>query len=188
MAYKQKSPIIVAEGGSGIQSATAYSVLTGGTTSTGAFQSVSGVGTSGQILTSNGAGTLPTWQAAPGAGSGSTLLLTQTASSSASLVFNSTYVTTAYNTYRLVFKNLRPSATGALLEFWISTNNGSSYITSSFCGMNANAYNAIPTANSPSTAGNCPVGQGRTSITYGTSGAIDFILNGSNTTTLTMVS
>ncbi len=54
---------VVAGGGTGDTSFTAYSVLTGGTTSTGALQNVSGVGTSGQVLTSNGASALPTWQA-----------------------------------------------------------------------------------------------------------------------------
>jgi hypothetical protein len=62
--------LLVAGGGTGLSSATAYAVLCGGTTSTGAFQSVSSVGTSGQVLTSNGAGALPTFQTA-GAGSGS---------------------------------------------------------------------------------------------------------------------
>ena len=58
----------VASGGTGVATATAYALLTGGTTSTGAFQQVSGTGTSGQILTSNGAGALPSWQAAPSSG------------------------------------------------------------------------------------------------------------------------
>jgi hypothetical protein len=58
----------VTRGGTELSSATAYSVICGGTTSTGAFQSVASVGTSGQVLTSNGAGQLPTWQAASGAG------------------------------------------------------------------------------------------------------------------------
>jgi hypothetical protein len=56
----------VSHGGTGLSSATAYAVLCGGTTSTGAFQSIAGVGTSGQVLTSNGAGALPTFQAAAG--------------------------------------------------------------------------------------------------------------------------
>jgi len=51
----------VANGGTGATSQTAYAVLTGGTTSTGAYQSVASVGTSGQVLTSGGAGALPTW-------------------------------------------------------------------------------------------------------------------------------
>lgn len=57
----------VAAGGTGATSQTAYAVLCGGTTSTGAYQSIAGVGSSGQVLTSNGAGALPTFQAAAGA-------------------------------------------------------------------------------------------------------------------------
>jgi hypothetical protein len=57
----------VANGGTGAASATAYAVQCGGTTSTGAHQSIASVGTTGQVLTSNGAGALPTFQAAAGA-------------------------------------------------------------------------------------------------------------------------
>jgi hypothetical protein len=71
------SPMGVPSGGTGVSSATAYSVLCGGATSTGAFQSVSGLGTSGQVLTSNGAGALPTWQATPAFFSAGTRLLFQ---------------------------------------------------------------------------------------------------------------
>lgn len=56
---------IVDGGGTGNTTFTAYSVICAGTTATGAFQNVSGVGTSAQVLTSNGAGALPSWQAAP---------------------------------------------------------------------------------------------------------------------------
>lgn len=52
----------VGSGGSGRTTATAYAVICGGTTSTGAQQSVASVGTAGQVLTSNGAGALPTFQ------------------------------------------------------------------------------------------------------------------------------
>ncbi|MGB7958175.1 MAG: hypothetical protein WCF77_05065 [Minisyncoccia bacterium] len=59
----------VIEGGTGIQSATTYAPLTGGTTSTGAFQSAStGISNSGYVLTSTGASSLPTWQANSGGG------------------------------------------------------------------------------------------------------------------------
>lgn len=54
--------VAVDSGGTGRTSHTAYAVLCGGTTSTGAQQSVASVGTSGQVLTSNGAGALPTFQ------------------------------------------------------------------------------------------------------------------------------
>lgn len=56
----------VANGGTGDATFTAYAVLCGGLTATGALQQVSGLGTSGYVLTSNGAGALPTWQ--PGGG------------------------------------------------------------------------------------------------------------------------
>jgi hypothetical protein len=60
--------LTVANGGTGLQSTTAYAVLCGGTTSTGALQSIAGVGNSGQVLTSNGAGALPTFQNVAGTG------------------------------------------------------------------------------------------------------------------------
>jgi hypothetical protein len=59
-------PVPVADGGTGRTGATAYAVQCGGTTSTGAHQSIASVGTSGQVLTSNGAGALPTFQAVAG--------------------------------------------------------------------------------------------------------------------------
>lgn len=66
----------VANGGTNNTTFTAYAVLCAGTTATGAFQNVSGVGTSGQVLTSNGAAALPTWQAAGGGITNSTVHLT----------------------------------------------------------------------------------------------------------------
>lgn len=62
------TPVTVPFGGSGASTFTAYSVLCAGTTATGSFQHVSGVGSSGQILTSNGAAALPTWQNPAGSG------------------------------------------------------------------------------------------------------------------------
>jgi hypothetical protein len=56
------------QGGTGLATTTAYSVVFSGTTSTGAFQASAGPGTAGHILTSNGAGALPTFQAAPATG------------------------------------------------------------------------------------------------------------------------
>lgn len=60
-------PLVVAQGGTGAATFTAYSVICAGTTSTGAFQNVVGLGTSGYVLTSAGASALPVW-AAPTAG------------------------------------------------------------------------------------------------------------------------
>lgn len=63
-SYALSTPVTVSNGGTGDTSLTAYAVLCGGTTSTGAIQSVASVGSSGNVLTSNGAGALPTFQAA----------------------------------------------------------------------------------------------------------------------------
>jgi hypothetical protein len=71
----------VANGGTGVASTTAYAVLCGGTTTTGPFQAIASVGTTGQILTSNGAGALPTFQtlATSAFPSGTVMLFAQTA-------------------------------------------------------------------------------------------------------------
>lgn len=61
-------PVTVAIGGTGVQTFTAYAVICGGTTATGALQSIAGVGNAGEVLTSNGAAALPTFQAAAGGG------------------------------------------------------------------------------------------------------------------------
>ncbi len=58
-------PLNVADGGTGAASFTAYSVICAGTTGTGAFQNVSGVGSSSQVLLSNGTSALPSWAAYP---------------------------------------------------------------------------------------------------------------------------
>ena len=52
--------LTVPNGGTGVATQQAYGVLVGGTTSTGAMQSIT-PGTSGFVLTSAGTGALPTW-------------------------------------------------------------------------------------------------------------------------------
>lgn len=56
------NPLIVANGGTGVASFTAYAPICGGTTSTGNLQSIASVGTLNQSLTSNGASALPTME------------------------------------------------------------------------------------------------------------------------------
>lgn len=62
------SQVTVPLGGTGNSTFTAYSVICAGTTATGAFQNVVGVGSMGQALVSNGSGTLPSWQNVSGSG------------------------------------------------------------------------------------------------------------------------
>lgn len=59
-------PVIT--GGTGVNSFTAYSLITGGVTSTSDLQNVSGVGTLNQVLVSQGPGALPIWSTVPVSG------------------------------------------------------------------------------------------------------------------------
>lgn len=59
---------VVAGGGTGVTSLTAYAPVCGGTTGTGAVQAAStGFATAGWVLTSNGNAALPEWKVAPAA-------------------------------------------------------------------------------------------------------------------------
>ena len=90
------STVPVANGGTNAASFTAYSVICGGTTSTGTLQNVSGLGTSGQILVSNGAASLPSWQAVSAAGGA-----TKALDNLASVAINTTLVSSTDNTHDL---------------------------------------------------------------------------------------
>ncbi|HMJ67580.1 MAG TPA: hypothetical protein VK508_01730 [Cyclobacteriaceae bacterium] len=93
-------PVTVPNGGLGVSSLTAYSLLAGGTTSTGNIQQISGVGTSGQSIVSNGAGALPTWQDYYWKILGTTTLSgvsTQTSNAASQHIFNGTWTATANN-------------------------------------------------------------------------------------------
>jgi len=57
----------VADGGTGVSSATAYALIAGGTTSTGALQSLA-AGATTEILVGGGASALPVWTTATGTG------------------------------------------------------------------------------------------------------------------------
>lgn len=106
--------LVVANGGTGKTTFTAYSVITAGTTATGPFQNVSGVGTAGQVLTSNGAAALPTWQAA----SGGTITSVVTANATNQFVLGGTTETIDYKSdvtnNNLVIGSSLPSFTGGV--------------------------------------------------------------------------
>jgi len=89
--------VSVADGGSGRSSSTAYAVICGGTTSTGAHQSIASVGTSGQVLTSNGAAALPTFQAS-GAGTPSSMFQSNKASAANNVTGNGAVYTLSATT------------------------------------------------------------------------------------------
>lgn len=85
MSYKRISAQPVVEGGTGISTTTAYSVICAGTTATGAFQSLAALGSSGNVLASNGAGALPSFQALSGLSLGTTNHAVQIGNSSGTL-------------------------------------------------------------------------------------------------------
>lgn len=68
-------PVTVSQGGSGLSSLTAYALLTGGTTTTGALQQIS-PSTSGFLLQSGGSAALPTFTGTPALGTPASGVLT----------------------------------------------------------------------------------------------------------------
>ena len=98
-------------------------------------------GTSGQVLTSAGAGVAPTWAVAA---SGLTLIATLTASTSASLTFTNTSLTSTYDNYLFVISSLRASTGNSALFLQTSTDNGSTFATTS--GDYAYAWEALDVA------------------------------------------
>ena len=63
---------------------------------------------------------------------GLTLISTQTASSSASVNFDSSVITTDYESYVVIINNVRPVTDQASLSFKLSTDNGSSFLSESY--------------------------------------------------------
>lgn len=127
-AINSQFPVDVSSGGTGLSSATAYAVVCGGTGSTTAFQSVSGLGTSGQVLTSNGASALPTWQAS----SGGSMVFIQQQSPSASSTAN--FTSGFSSTYRDYFFNCSNLSNSALADILIevSDDGGSTWKTTGY--------------------------------------------------------
>lgn len=156
------TPVTVPLGGTGNTTFTAYSVICAGTTATGTFQNVSGVGTAAQVLTSNGAGALPSWQAAGGGGSGSSVSNTVVVSNSFS-VGNIIYLNVGV--YTLAEANSAAAAeaigivtTASGSQFTVTT---SGYITGWTHGLTAgqvgwlsDATPGLLTATAPVTVGN----------------------------------
>lgn len=146
--------MVVGGGGTGVTSATAYGVICAGTTSTGAFQVVT-PGASAKILQANGASALPTWVTAP---SGGNLVLIQSQSpSGAATVSFTSGITATYNNYILLGTNISSSSgSTTIITLQISTNGGSSYISSGYYSGNAQVpYNSTTASGTASnTTGN----------------------------------
>jgi hypothetical protein len=117
-------------GGTGISSATAYAPLIAGTTSTGPLQSTTGMSSSGSVLTSNGAGVAPSFISP--ATNYFVLISSQTVSGASTVNFTSG-ITNTYNIYYLLCSKLLVSTTADQdLICTLSTNGGSSYVTTGY--------------------------------------------------------
>jgi len=108
-AINAPEPFVVGNGGTGAASFTAYSVLCAGTTATGVFQNVSGVGTAGQALTSNGSSALPTWQALGGS-------MFQTQSTSLTTTFSTS--STSYTDLTGLSVTITPISSSNVIYVW----------------------------------------------------------------------
>ena len=83
-------------------------------------------GNDGQVLTSTGAGSPPAFE---DAGGGEwTKLLHTTANDDGSVIFNSTYITSTYQDYKVVWSNVHTTNVNQNFSLIISTDNGSSAI------------------------------------------------------------
>jgi len=119
------TPVVVANGGSGRSSTTAYAVICGGTGSTTAHQSIASVGSANQVLTSNGASSLPTFQNAGSSTQDFELIDTEVAFFDSTIVF--TGLSSTYYRYEVIVTDLNSSSSSVNFHMRTSTNNGISY-------------------------------------------------------------
>lgn len=148
MAYKEKSPIPIIEGGT---NASTMTTTDGVVYYDGSKLVTTSAGTSTQVLTSNGAGMAPTYQASSGSTGAIVFISSQTASNSASLTFTSG-ITSTYNAYMLIITEIVPATGGSFLNLRISSNGGSSYVATNYrSGVNYNNYATSAATNTNNT-------------------------------------
>lgn len=168
------SPVLVTTGGTGRNSALAFGVVCGGTTSTTAQQSIASVGTAAQVLTSNGAGSLPTFQAAAAGGGGVwQFVSTAVASASATIEFNN--LTAA--SYKIVILDLLPATDNTDLMVRVSDDNGSTFAVIDyqyvFCNQETGSFFGVANNSGTSITVNT-LGIGTGAGEFGLSGEMNF--------------
>ena len=131
-SINSQDPIQVAKGGLGVASTTAYGILAGGTTTTAAIQNC-GAGSSGQILKSNGSSSLPTFVAPSSVGGSMVLLGTIDFDNTASTYNLTSYFSSTYKTYKLLFTAIEtPSGVGPDIRLRVSTDGGATFQTTGY--------------------------------------------------------
>lgn len=176
-------PIEVASGGTTDSSLTAYGVICGGTTASGALQSIS-TGTSGQVLTSNGSSSLPSFQTVSGGGS-LVLVESHTASGAADVQFT-TGLTSTYVNYKMFASNVLPSTNSVTIVAEVSTDGGSTWKTTGYYCY-AWLYNASTQVQTSSTSYCLLSHPGQAANTAGTAGAFKIDIWNIGTTTDSMI-
>jgi len=107
-------------------------------------------GTSGQVLTAQGSGVAPIWAAASGGGIW-THIATSTASTSSAIVFSDL---SAYEMLRLSFYNVRPTTDDSRFRLTLSSDNGSTFITTSTYFSGGTTSTSFSLASGGTTMGN----------------------------------
>lgn len=154
-------PIEVAKGGT---NATSMANTDGVCYFDGTGVATTAVGTAGQILTSNGAAVAPTYQ-----NPAWVKLASTSGSGGASIEFKS-LISSTYKTYVAIIENLKTAA-GSTLNMTISTDNGASYVATTYTSGNWYlSYNSA-TVNNQNTTSAFQLFTGADN-TYGTSGTL----------------
>jgi len=105
-----------------------YNILCGA--ANGGISNIPPSSISGEVLTSNGASSNPSFK--PFASGSWVLLQTQNASASANITFTSTYITSTYSTYVLLYTGVTTTHILGQTTLILSTNNGSSYLSTGY--------------------------------------------------------
>lgn len=146
-AWNTPQIVNIANGGTGTGSFTAYTPICGGTTSTGALQSVASLGNSGDVLASQGSSALPQFVNPKTIGAGLVLVTTKTASASATIDFTSG-ITSSIPNYLVIISNVVPDTSGVGMRMVWSTDGGSTYLSTGYLsGNNSNTNTATTLTN-----------------------------------------
>ena len=120
-------PIPISSGGT---STNAFSTQYGAVYNNSGVLATTNVGATGQILASNGGGA-PSFQTISGGSGNFVLLQTQVATNASSVSFIS-QISSSYQTYYLTWSSIVFSTAGAGLNGLLSTNNGSSWVSTTY--------------------------------------------------------
>lgn len=157
---------------------TQYDPLIGGPSN--AISSIS-PGASGTVLKSQGASANPIYASQAAVGGSLVYITQQTANVSTSLDFTSN-ITSTYKNYLFRIYNVVSSLNNSTVSIRFSTNNGSSFITSSYLtGLTYNSYNSTTITDDSTSGGPRIMGPQSNSASFPTSCGYLWLFNTSST-------